>query len=110
MVIIDVEGYSDPVKGSAAVSILNNLLRAGIKISHLCGGKAACGTCRVQILEGAHLCTPMGEREWMRLHGARKEELKDILGTRPELRLACQTYCRGTVRLKVLAPGKKQGL
>ncbi len=98
MAIILVEGREEPVEGSTAVSLLNNLLRAGVRISHICGGKAGCGTCRVRILEGMEFCTPMREAERGRLTRAD--------GTVPEgVRLACQTYVRGRVRIKIMAPG-----
>jgi len=101
MIRIFVEGYDIPLTGSAAVSILNILLRNGVAISHLCGGKAVCGTCRIRILEGAEFLSPMKESEKIRLLHGRKDE------TLPEgVRLACQTYARGDVRIKVLATGR----
>lgn len=102
MALIHVEGYEDPIEGSPAVSLLNNLLRAGVRISHLCGGKAGCGTCRVRFISGEALASPMGERERARLAGGD--------GTLPEhVRLACQTHVRGEVSIRVLAPGKQTG-
>ncbi len=86
------------VEASPAVSILNALLRAGVRISHLCGGRALCGTCRIRILEGEKYLSPMGEAERIRLSER---------GPLPEgVRLACQTYTWGNVRIRVLAPGK----
>ncbi len=78
---------------SPVESVLNALLKEGIRIKHVCGGKAQCGTCRVRIsLErdssgkerGA--LSPMGERE--------RERLAAVGADRDE-RLACQTYVRG---------------
>jgi adenylate cyclase len=98
MVKITVRGKTDrEVEASPAVSILNNLLRAGVKISHLCGGRAICGTCRIRILSGAEHLTPMGAAERRRLEAD---------GTvADDIRLACQTYTRGEVVIRVLAPG-----
>jgi ferredoxin len=99
MATLIVEGYDRLITASPAISLLNTLLREGIPISHLCGGKAQCGTCRVKILDGESFCSPMGERERLRLSG--KE------GTLPEsVRLACQTYIRGRVVVRILASGR----
>ncbi len=86
------------IETSPAVSILNSLLRAGLRISHLCGGRALCGTCRIKILEGERYLSPMGEAERIRLSER---------GPIPEaVRLACQTYTWGTVTIRVIAPGR----
>jgi adenylate cyclase len=99
MATITVRGKSDRhVEASAAVSILNNLLRAGVKISHLCGGRAVCGTCRIRILSGAEHLSPMTDAERRRLSAdGRMEE---------DVRLACQTHTRGDLEIRILAPGR----
>jgi adenylate cyclase len=52
----------------------------------------------VRILEGVEFCSPMREAERGRLTRAD--------GTLPAgVRLACQTYVRGRVRITILAPG-----
>ena len=86
------------VETSPAVSILNSLMRAGVRISHLCGGRALCGTCRIKILEGKKYLSPMGEAERIRL--SERGPLPD------DVRLACQTYTWGTVTIRVIAPGR----
>jgi adenylate cyclase len=99
--LLRVKAYPTPFEGSPAVSILNVLLRNGVAVSHLCGGKAVCGTCRIRILEGVKNLSPMGEAERVRLLHGRQD------GTLPEnVRLACQTYARGDVTIQVLAAGK----
>lgn len=98
---LKVLGRATPIEASAAVSILNLLLRNAVPISHLCGGKAVCGTCRIKILEGEENLSPMGEAERVRLSKGRSD------GQPPaHIRLACQTYTRGPVSIKVLAPGR----
>lgn len=115
------------IAASPAVSILNLLLREGHSISHLCGGKAQCGTCKIKVMKGAKFLSPMTEREKKRLGKAtgvdtgkgiaaepagesstvpnpRKEAGTESVG-RPVVRLACQTYCYGDISIKILAPG-----
>ena len=63
MARISILGVADPVAGSAAVSLLNSLLAAGVGIRHDCGGKALCGTCAVRIARGADSLSPIGPLE-----------------------------------------------
>lgn len=101
--MVSVKGYPSPFEGSPAVSILNILLRNGVAVSHLCGGKAVCGTCRIRVLEGEENLSPMREAEKVRLLEGRKD------GTLPEhVRLACQTYARGDIKIQVLASGRRK--
>lgn len=94
------EGREGRILISPAVSILNTLLQNGIRISHLCGGKAVCGTCRIKILAGEEYLSPMQEAERVRLASGTGKELPP-----PHTRLACQTYARGDIRIKILSPG-----
>jgi ferredoxin len=99
MATITVRGKKDrEVQASPAVSILNNLLQAGVKISHLCGGRAICGTCRIRVLSGSDQLTPMRDAEHRRLSADGAVE--------GDIRLACQTYTRGDVEIRILAPGR----
>lgn len=57
---------------------------------------ASCGTCQVEVVEGAALLEPPGESE---------RELLELLAGPPEARLACQARVRagaGRVRVKPL--------
>ena len=80
------------IETSAAISILNTLLRQGVQIQHRCGGKAECGTCRVRIVEGAKTLSPMLERERVRLQA---------VDAPPDFRLPCQTYTFGEVTIEI---------
>lgn len=75
----------------------NSLLDISIhhKIPHLheCGGHGACTTCRVRILDGIYNCSPKTEVEKSTAF-ARKWD--------PSIRLACQTYPKGNVKLQRL--------
>lgn len=82
------------IEGSAAISLLNTLLRAGVRIDHRCGGRAQCGTCRLRIVSGADRLSPIREREAAKLAK---------FGNKSDLRLACQTYAFGDVTIEILS-------
>lgn len=71
-------------------TLLAMVVGAGLPIAHLCGGRARCSTCRVRIVEGLESLTGRTDAE-----GAMAERL-DLPD---EVRLACQTYATGEVRL-----------
>jgi ferredoxin len=48
--MIRVEGREQPVASSPAISILVLLQRAEVPIHTVCGGRAQCGRCLVQVL------------------------------------------------------------
>ena len=87
-------GYS--FISTPAVSILNALLREGLKISHMCGGKAGCGTCRITVVSGMEKLSPVREKEALRLSAVKAG---------PDQRLACQTYAAGDIIIEI--PGLK---
>ena len=92
MVSIYIENYDITIEASPAVSILNNLLRNGVSISHLCGGKALCGTCRYTVLKGEDGLSPKTEVEKKRL---------EAMGNPPAVRLACQSYTRANLAIRI---------
>lgn len=94
MAKLRVENDDLVLESSAAISILNTLLREGIPIDHRCGGKAQCGTCRIRIIEGAERLSPIRARE-----AAKLEKFKE----HQNLRLACQTYAAGDVTIEILS-------
>lgn len=62
-------------------TLLKAALRADLPLTHICGGKAKCSTCRIWVLDGLENC------------GARagdEEELARKLGLNSHVRLACQ--------------------
>ena len=83
---------------SAAISILNTLLRAGVRIDHRCGGRAQCGTCRCRILNGADNLSPIRKRERAKL---------DKFPNNEDLRLACQTHAVGDVTIEIQSRNTK---
>ncbi len=89
---IEIPKKGTSVEASSAVSLLNNLLRSGIKINHVCGGKALCGTCRVTILSGMENLSPVLSSERKRLQAVKARENQ---------RLACQTYVKGDISIEI---------
>lgn len=65
----------------AGETLLAAALRAGLPLTHVCGGQAKCSTCRIWVLEGLEGCPPRGGQE---------AELADKLGLDRRIRLACQ--------------------
>jgi uncharacterized 2Fe-2S/4Fe-4S cluster protein (DUF4445 family) len=69
-------------------TLLSCAIEMGIRISHVCGGDGACGTCRVEVVDGAdNLTQPTPD-----------ETYKEI---EPPYRLSCQSKLRGDVIVKV---------
>jgi ferredoxin len=63
-------------------------LALGIDLSHVCGGDGACGTCRIEVVEGWESLTPPTP----------DETYKEM---EPPYRLSCQCKLRGDVVVKV---------
>lgn len=60
----------------------------GVKVSQVCGGDGACGTCRIEVVEGWNNLTPPTPDETYK-------ELE------PPYRLSCQSKLTGDVVVKV---------
>jgi adenylate cyclase len=80
------------------VNLLKTLVEAGVPITHLCGGKARCSTCRVKVSEGLEMLSPPTEKE-----AAMAQQL-DFPG---EIRLACQATASSSVELRRLVLDKE---
>ena len=72
----------------AGKTLLSCALEMGIDISHVCGGDGACGTCRVEVVEGWNQLTPPTP----------DETYKEIEAPH---RLSCQSKLVGDVIVKV---------
>jgi len=73
---------------AAGKTLLNAALEMGVKIAHVCGGDGACGTCRVEVVDGWDNLTPPTPDETYK-------ELD------PPYRLSCQSKLTGDVIVKV---------
>jgi 2Fe-2S ferredoxin len=73
---------------AAGKTVLSCALEMGVKISHVCGGDGACGTCRIEVVEGWNNLTPPTPDETYK-------ELD------PPHRLSCQAKLIGDAIVKV---------
>lgn len=71
--------------GRTLLSIAGDM---AVRVSQVCGGDGACGTCRIEVLEGADRLTPPTP----------DETYKEI---EPPYRLSCQAKLLGDVVVKV---------
>lgn len=83
MTKIIIDNLNETVEALPGRSLLISLLNADQPIHTVCGGKAACGCCRIRIIAGGGKLSPVNQYEKARL-GA--EMIKE------GYRLACQTY------------------
>ncbi|MEN9796816.1 MAG: Adenylate cyclase 1 [Pseudomonadota bacterium] len=90
---VHVEPEKRVVQAEESRSLLDALKQAGIDITHACGGRARCSTCRVAVVEGLERCEARNEAEEAM---ARKLSLGD------DIRLACQTRVTGEVAVRRL--------
>ncbi|MFP4563583.1 MAG: 2Fe-2S iron-sulfur cluster-binding protein [Spirochaetia bacterium] len=93
MASITVQNTGDVIEASPAVSILNNLLQNGVSISHVCGGRAQCGTCRFEVITGERYLSPQTDIEKRKL---------ELLGNPEKVRLACQTHTFGDITIRII--------
>ena len=47
----------------AGKTLLSIAIEMGVVISHVCGGDGACGTCRIEVVEGVENLTPPNPEE-----------------------------------------------
>jgi 2Fe-2S ferredoxin len=71
----------DPIDIPQGCSLLVGLQKASHPISTSCGGQAICGLCRITVLEGKHLLSPVNAEEVKHLGNVAKVV---------NIRLACQ--------------------
>ncbi|HEY3055246.1 MAG TPA: 2Fe-2S iron-sulfur cluster-binding protein [Thermoanaerobaculia bacterium] len=72
----------------AGKTVLTCALDMNVIVSHVCGGDGACGTCRIEVVEGWNNLTPPTPDETYK-------ELE------PPYRLSCQAKLIGDVIVKV---------
>jgi adenylate cyclase len=90
-ILCEPDGVSVPFDGEA--NLLGALVGAGVPITHLCGGRARCSTCRVKVGDGLGRLSPRTENE---------SAMARRLDFPAEIRLACQTTAIESVTLRRL--------
>jgi ferredoxin len=88
---VDYDGRCLPAQHGAR--LLDAILAAGIDHRHICGGHGFCTSCRVEQLGDPASLSPVTALE--------RERLGRDAG---RLRLACQSFIRGPVRVRVPRP------
>jgi uncharacterized 2Fe-2S/4Fe-4S cluster protein (DUF4445 family) len=73
---------------AAGKTLLSIAIEMGLPISHVCGGDGACGTCRIEVVEGwDNLTAPTPDETYKELEAPH--------------RLSCQAKLVGDVMVKV---------
>jgi len=77
------------VKVMEKENIISALLRHGIDLGGICGGKGICGKCAIKVIEGKTSEPTLQEKSWQKVNGS-------------EYRLACQTTLLSDATIEVL--------
>jgi 2Fe-2S ferredoxin len=81
MARLKVRGSSAEIDAPTGATLFSSLQAAGYPISTSCGGRAVCGLCRIVVLSGRELLSPIDAKEIVHLGNVAK-----VIGAR----LACQ--------------------
>ena len=81
------------VPAASGQALLGALQAGGVPITHACGGRARCSTCRVRVVDGLAHCLPRNEAE---------SAIAEKLSLQPDMRLACQLEVCGPIEVRRL--------
>ncbi len=95
MTRIRVVGRDQPIEAPEGSSLLAALLAARSPISTSCGGQATCGLCRLTVLQGSSLLSPVNAKEVLHLGNVAKVV---------SIRLACQALIMGEGEIEIDVP------
>jgi adenylate cyclase len=87
------DGDDRTIDVERGTSLLDAGLGAGLRVTHACGGKGKCSTCRVVLLSGVADAAPRNETE---------RTMATLRGFPPEVRLSCQTPVGGDCLVRFL--------
>ena len=76
-----------------AGSLLDIALAKGVPMEHACGGAGICGTCRVEVVEGADNLSPADDNEL--------DNIDKYPGSGLNTRLGCQAVVQGDVTVRL---------
>ncbi|MBI3512565.1 MAG: (2Fe-2S)-binding protein [Proteobacteria bacterium] len=89
------------ITAARGLSILEISRQSDIPHASACSGRGRCGTCRVRVVDGLALLSPIAARE--------AQTLKRIGATGPDIRLACQALVTGgLVTVERLVPAEAE--
>ncbi len=89
-IIDNVNETKAQIPAAKDLSILANLIRAKVKIDHVCGGHATCGTCRFFLIEGE-----LNQRTDLEMEMFEEREMQN------NERLACQALLLENLVIKI---------
>ncbi len=94
MATLRIVGSPEPISAQIGSNLLDALIAAKHPISTSCGGRASCGLCRLTVVRGKELLSPINPKEVSHLGNVAK-----VIG----LRLACQAVVErdGEIELNV---------
>ena len=95
MAKIRIVGSEEPVDVEPGMTLLSALQRGGIPISGSCGGQATCGFCRLSVVDGKALLSPVSSKEIVHLGNVAKVV---------DLRLSCQATVESEGEIEVVIP------
>ena len=95
MASIKVAGRTDEIDAEIGERLLAALKQAAVPISTSCGGQGICGLCRLKVVRGAPLLTPVTAKEVAHIGNVAKVV---------NIRLACQTLVRESGDVEVDVP------
>jgi len=90
---VQIRNTGQVIQADLVTSILVALQMNGVQIETRCGGKAQCGRCAIRIHSGREHLTRKSQRENIRLSALKAGE---------DIRLACQTYTRGSIEIEII--------
>jgi adenylate cyclase len=93
MPTIHVENTGQRIETDLVSSLLRALQRNQVPIETVCGGRARCGRCAVHVLAGSRNLSRKSVAESTRL---------EAIGAEQDVRLACQTYTRGDISIRIV--------
>lgn len=93
-IIVDVDPARYPCSRTGRPgSLLDIAVAHGVTIEHACGGGGICGTCHVEVLEGAGNLSPADERE--------QDLIDGVPGSTLHTRIGCLAVVQGNVTVQL---------
>ena len=83
-------------QGRLGSTLLASALKNRVRLMHVCGAQAVCGTCRLKVDSGAENLTPMSLKE--------KLSLRTHFSFSSKVRLGCQARLCGPVEVQTIFP------